>query len=342
MEKILQDPVNSPSSLYRTHHRHAPCRLRIGTRGSPLALVQAELISSLLHAAHPNLPVPELVVIKTAGDRITDRPLSEIGGKGLFTKEIDNALMTGQVDLAVHSMKDVPTEIPQGLRLACLLPRADPRDVLISKPGNSLADLPSDCLIGTSSLRRQALLLQARPDLRVTGLRGNVQTRLAKLQSGAIDATLLAMAGLERLGLVDHLVLLRSGFFPLQSLIAVPLAIQTLLPAVAQGALGLIIRAEDTSLASQLGVLHCFETEASITAERACLAALEGSCQTPIAAFAQPEAGGQLWLRAMIAKPDGSHALTLEAKNTMKKAEILGTEVGTKLYAQAGPDYLTL
>ena len=202
--------------------------LRIGTRGSPLALAQATIVRDALAAAHPDLPRGEIVVIRTTGDRVQDRKLDEIGGKGLFTKEIEEALLAGSIDLAVHSMKDMPTYLPEGLIIDCLLKRADPRDALFARAGASIAELPRGATVGTSSLRRQAQLLALRPDLKVTTLRGNVDTRLAKLAAGAADATLLALAGLQRLGMPRQ-----------PSAILSP---EEMLPAVAQGAIGVETR----------------------------------------------------------------------------------------------------
>ncbi|WP_374366926.1 hydroxymethylbilane synthase [Dongia sp.] len=300
--------------------------VRIGTRGSPLALAQAEMVKAALRAAHPTLPAAEIVVIKTTGDRIQDRALSEIGGKGLFTKEIEDALLEGGIDVAVHSMKDVPTHLPDGLTIACLLEREDPRDALILRAGKDLADLPQGAVIGSASLRRQAQLLALRPDLKVVTLRGNVGTRLNKLAAGEVDATLLALAGLKRLGRAEVATKI--------------LDTAEMLPAVAQGAIGLEIRAADRRMRDLLQPLHHAATEYAVTAERACLRELEGSCRTPIAAYAEIGAGGLLHLRALIAKPDGSAVHRDESAGSKDDAEALGRAAGARLKSLAGPDFL--
>lgn len=303
--------------------------VRIGTRGSPLALAQAEMVKSGLAAAHAALRAAgaiEIVIIKTTGDQIQDRALSEIGGKGLFTKEIEDALADGRIDVAVHSMKDVPTQLPDGLEIACLLEREDPRDVLISSKGNSIATLPLGAVVGSASLRRQAQLLALRPDLKVITLRGNVGTRLNKLAQGDADATLLALAGLKRLGKADVATAI--------------LDMTEMLPAVAQGAIGLEIRATDRRTRDLLAPLHHAATAVAVTAERACLAELEGSCRTPIAAHAELTGDGQLRLRALIAKPDGTSLLRDERSGPAADAERLGRDSGRALKSLAGPDFL--
>nr|WP_298686765.1 hydroxymethylbilane synthase [uncultured Dongia sp.] len=303
--------------------------VRIGTRGSPLALAQAEMVKAALAAAHAPLAqhgAIEIVIIKTTGDQIQDRALSEIGGKGLFTKEIEEALLADAIDLAVHSMKDVPTRLPDGLEICCLLEREDPRDVLISRSGNSIATLPQGAVIGSASLRRQAQLLALRPDLKVVTLRGNVGTRLAKLAKGDADATLLALAGLKRLGKADVATAI--------------LDMTEMLPAVAQGAIGIEIRAADRRMRDLLQPLHHRATEIAVTAERACLAELEGSCRTPIAAYAEIAADGQLHLRALIAKPDGSAVHRDARQGPVADAERLGRDSGRYLKSLAGPDFL--
>lgn len=303
--------------------------VRIGTRGSPLALAQAEMVRSALAQAHADLAhagAIEIVIIKTTGDQIQDRALSEIGGKGLFTKEIEEALLADRIDLAVHSMKDVPTHLPPGLEIACLLEREDPRDVLISRSGSSIATLPQGAVIGSASLRRQAQLLALRPDLKVVTLRGNVGTRLNKLANGDADATLLALAGLKRLGKAEVATAI--------------LDMTEMLPAVAQGAIGIEIRAADRRMHTLLRPLHHEATEAAVTAERACLAELEGSCRTPIAAHAWVTADGQLHLRALIAKPDGSRVHRDTRSGPVSEPERLGRDSGRYLKALAGPDFL--
>jgi len=248
-------------------------RLRLGTRGSPLALAQANEVRARLTAAHTELSedAVEIVVITTTGDKIQDRTLAEIGGKGLFTKEIEEALLAGRIDAAVHSMKDVPTWLPEGLEISTILPREDPRDGLLSAGGQDLAGLPPCSVVGTASLRRQAQVLLARPDLRVVPFRGNVQTRLRKLAEGQVDATLLAMAGLKRLGMSGE--------------VSAVLAPEVMLPAVAQGAIGVEIRSNDAVTRGALAALDDRDSAIRVAAERACLAVLDGSCRTPIAAL---------------------------------------------------------
>ncbi len=292
--------------------------VRIGTRGSPLALAQAEELRRGLAAAHPRFRATDAVVvtvIRTSGDRIQDRPLAEVGGKGLFTKEIEEALLDGRVDCAAHSMKDLPTWLPAGLTIGCLLPREDPRDALFARRGDSIASLPPGAVVGTASLRRAAQLLAQRPDLRIVPLRGNVGTRLAKLEAGAVDATLLALAGLKRLGLADRATAI--------------LAPEEMLPAVAQGAIGIEIREGDAALAEAVRV----------AAERACLAELDGSCHTPIAALAETMGGDGLRLRALIALPDGSAVERDERHGPASAAAALGRAAGVALKARAAPTF---
>ncbi|QEX25221.1 porphobilinogen deaminase [Hypericibacter adhaerens] len=302
-------------------------RLRIGTRGSPLALAQAHELRDRLRAAHDELREPDAIeirIIRTTGDKVQDRPLAEIGGKGLFTKEIEEALIDRQIDAAVHSMKDVETHLPPGLEISTLLEREDPRDVLIARAGTSLASLPEGTVVGSASLRRKAQILLHRPDLPVVNLRGNVGTRLQKLTEGKIGATLLALAGLKRLGMQDRATALLST--------------DEMLPAPGQGAIGIEIRAEDAATRRWLAPLDHRATRIAVTAERALLATLDGSCRTPIAALA--EAGGdRLSLRALIALPDGSdhHRATIEGPAA--EAEALGREAGRALKAKAGPSF---
>ncbi|CAK0764926.1 Porphobilinogen deaminase [Azospirillaceae bacterium] len=268
--------------------------VRIGTRGSPLALAQAEMVRNLLIAAYPALAEPgaiELIVIRTSGDRIQDRALAEIGGKGLFTKEIEEALLDGHIDMAVHSLKDVPTWMPEGLDIVCVLPREDPRDALFSAGGGGLENLPREAVVGTSGLRRQAQVLSVRPDVKVVPLRGNVETRLRKLANGEVDATLLAVAGLRRLGMQDRIQRV--------------LEMDEMLPAVAQGAVGVECRVEDIETRMLLTPLHCQMTAACVAAERAVLAELDGSCRTPIAAHARFDDEFRLELMALVGSPDG-------------------------------------
>jgi hydroxymethylbilane synthase len=303
-------------------------RLRIGTRGSPLARVQTGLVCHALGRADPALAEPgavETVVIRTTGDRVADRPLAELGGKGLFCKEIESALLDRRIDLAVHSMKDLPTWLPEGLVVAAMLPRADPRDVLIARAEpRGIAELPQGAAVGTVSLRRRAQILARRPDLRMVTLRGNLDTRLRKLEEGEVDATLLARAGLDRLGRMP------AG--------AVLLEPDEMLPAVGQGAVGVECRADDPI--------------------RALLDVLDGSCHTPIGGYArllppgesqrdaEPDARddvvlahGRMLLRGLVVRPDGSQAHGTEQMAPAGDGERLGREVGQELRARAGPGF---
>ncbi len=297
---------------------------RIGTRGSPLALAQAQEVRQRLIAAHPELAEErrlQIVVITTTGDRDRSRPLAEIGGKGLFTKEIEEALLGRRIDLAVHSMKDVPTWLPEGLEIGTVLPREDARDAFFSTAGDSLSALPPGAVVGTVSLRRQAQILAARPDLKVVPIRGNVDTRLRKLAEGQVDATLLAVAGLLRLGQADR--------------ITAALAPEEMLPAVAQGAIGLEVRAADDAVKELLAPLNDVDSALRVGAERACLEVLDGSCRTPIAAFAELN-GGRLRLRGLVAAPDGSQVFRAEAESAPDEAEGLGRALGQELRIEAG------
>jgi hydroxymethylbilane synthase len=303
--------------------------LRIGSRGSPLALVQARLLQSALAQAWPELGPPgriEIVVIRTTGDRITDRPLAELGGKGLFTKEIEEALLAGQVDLAVHSMKDVPTVLPAGLEIAAHLPREDPRDALIANGVATVAALPVGAVVGSSSLRRRAQLQALRPDLRLIDFRGNVDTRLKKLADGVADATLLALAGLRRLGFADRASAVLSA--------------DEMLPAVAQGAIGIEIRADDHRCRALLAPLDDPLTRDAVAVERAFLACLDGSCRTPIAGLARIDAEGRLDFQGLIAKPDGSAVLRVARDGTAAMAAAIGRDAGEELLKRAGPGFL--
>ena len=307
--------------------------MKIGTRGSPLALAQAHETRALLMAAHDLPEVAfEIVVIKVTGDDRfmveADRPLKEIGNKGLFTREIEDALLAGEIDIAVHSTKDMPTEQPAGLVLDCFLPREDVRDAFLSGGAAAgIADLPQGAVVGTSSLRRRAQLLARRPDLQVVEFRGNVQTRLRKLSEGVAQATFLAMAGLNRLGMAD---VATSAIAP-----------EDMLPAVAQGAIGIERRADDGVTDAVLEPLRCHETGARLACERALLAALDGSCQTPIAALALIEAG-EIWLRAEILRPDGSEVLRDEGRAPVALAAGLGQTVGQRLKARAPAGFFSL
>jgi len=294
--------------------------LRIGTRGSPLALAQARETQARLVAAHPALGevgAIEIVVIKTTGDLVLDRTLADVGG-----------LAVGTIDLAVHSMKDVPTALPDGLEISCMLPRVDARDAWFSGSGASLDDLPAGAVVGTASLRRQAQVLARRPDLRVVPLRGNVGTRLAKLASGDVAATLLAMAGLVRLGLADRI----TGV----------LDFDVMVPAVAQGAIGIETRQADQVTRALLAPLHCPETCIRVTAERALLAVLDGSCRTPIAAHARLGERGSVRLDAVVLRPDGSESFSLSCVGDAINAAALGAATGQQLKAQLPADILVV
>jgi hydroxymethylbilane synthase len=302
--------------------RPSPDRpLRLGTRGSPLALAQARETRDRLMAAH-DLPEAafEVVPIRTTGDRVQDRPLKEIGGKGLFTREIEAALLSGEIDLAVHSMKDMPVAQPEGLVIDTFLPRADPRDGFVSHKVAALADLEPGMVVGTSSLRRRAQMLNRRPDLHVVEFRGNVQTRLRKLADGVADCTFLAMAGLTRLGMTE--------------VARAPVEPEEMLPAVAQGAIGIERREDDGRAAELLAAIHDKATALRIAAERAYLAELEGSCETPIAGLAILEED-ELWLRGEILRPDGSESLVDEGRAPVAEAAELGRAVARKLMARA-------
>jgi hydroxymethylbilane synthase len=299
--------------------------LRIGTRGSRLALVQAHMVQTrLAHALAVDAAAIEIVIIRTTGDTIQDRPLSEVGGKGLFTKEIEEALLGNRIDLAVHSTKDMPTHSQPGLVLAACLEREDPRDVFISRKARSLMDLPRGATMGTASLRRQAITLAIRPDLRVVPLRGNVETRLRKLDSGEFDATLLALAGLKRLGLTEHATHIMS--------------VEEFLPAVAQGAIGLEAREGDTRVRDMLARVDHADTSIAVSCERAFLAELDGSCKTPIAGHATLT-GNTLHFRGLIARPDGGAAHDISGNGHLRDAVQIGEEAGRELKHAAGPGF---
>jgi len=299
--------------------------LKIGTRGSPLALAQAYEARERLMVAH-DLPEAafEVVVIKTTGDKVTDRPLGEIGGKGLFTKEIEEALLAGDVDVAVHSMKDMPTVLPEGLTIPCLLPREDVRDAFVSLSHDSLAAMPTGAVVGTSSLRRRAQLMHRRPDLKVVEFRGNVQTRLRKLDDGIAEATFLAVAGLCRLGRPE---LIRATIEP-----------EEMLPAVAQGAIGVEVRDRDANTRALLAPIHHDATAGQLTAERAFLAALDGCCRTPISGLAEID-GGRLRFRGEIIRPDGSERLATERTGLLADGAAMGADAAAELRAEAGPGF---
>ncbi len=296
--------------------------LRIGTRGSPLALVQAREVAARLLAAHG--VAAELKIIKTSGDALQDRSLADEGGKGLFTKEIEEALLAGHIDLAVHSAKDVPTLLPNGLMLAACLEREDARDVFIGASVKTLRDLRKGAVVGTSSPRRQALVKRARPDVEIAVMRGNVETRLRKLADGAADATILALAGLKRLGLAAHASTIMS--------------VEEFLPAAGQGAIAIEVREDNEKIRALLNAIDHADTSTALAAERAFLGVLDGSCRTPIAGHATI-AGGKLKFRGLIAKPDGSAAFDASREGNVRDAIALGTDAGRELKKRAGPDF---
>jgi hydroxymethylbilane synthase len=303
--------------------------LRIGTRGSALALAQARELTSRLAAAHNELAAAdaiEVVTIRTLGDREQDRPVAEIGAKGIFTKEIDEAMLAGRIDMAVHSAKDLPTLLPPGLAIAGCLPREDPRDALFSRQGTSVAALPPGAIVGTSSPRRQAQLLHARPDLRIVPFRGNVGTRLRKLEAGEVDATVLAVAGVKRLGIADRAAAL--------------LTLDEMLPAPAQGAIAIETREHDERARHWLEALDHAPTSICVAAERMLLAVLDGNCRTPIAALAEID-GVVLKLRALVVSPDGSDRHATIRHGLASEALMLGADAARELRAIAGPGFFT-
>jgi hydroxymethylbilane synthase len=302
------------------------CSLLIGTRGSPLALWQARHVRARLLEAHGlEEGAVDLAVITTSGDKIKDKPLRDFGGKGLFTKEIDEALLRGDIALAVHSMKDLPTELSPGLCIAAVLPRADVRDAFISLKAPSLMELLPGAAVGTSSLRRGAQVKRLRPDLRVVDFGGNVETRLRKLDQGLADATLLAMAGLDRLGLASHVTAI--------------LPTDEMLPAVAQGAIAVVAREDDAGTRALLSVLNDPPTATAVSCERAFLARLDGSCRTPIAGLAEVDEG-ILRFRGLILAPDGSAWHGVELTGEAEHAGRIGTDAGEEVLARAGPNFL--
>lgn len=299
--------------------------LKIGTRGSPLALAQAyETRSRLSQAFDLSEDCFEIIVIKTTGDRILDRPLKEIGGKGLFTKEIEEDLLSGKIDIAVHSMKDMPTLQPDGLILDTYLPREDVRDAFVSLSHDGLADLPEGAKLGSSSLRRRAQLMLKRPDLEVVEFRGNVQTRLKKLEDGVADATFLAAAGLKRLDMAH----IAKSFIDTD----------IMLPAVAQGAIGIERRSNDSATADMLAAIHHTPTGQRLAAERAFLAALDGSCETPIAGLAELD-GTTLRLRGEVIRPDGSESVADDQTGAIEDGAEMGRTMARKLLEQGGPNF---
>jgi hydroxymethylbilane synthase len=299
--------------------------LKIGTRGSPLALAQAHETQARLMEAH-GMPAEafEVVVISTSGDRIQDRPLSEAGGKGLFTKEIEEALLAGAIDIAVHSSKDMPTVLPDGLELSAFLPREDARDAFIGKTAKRIIDLPRGAKVGSSSLRRQALIRRMRPDLDVVMFRGNVQTRLRKLEEGVAEGTILAYAGLKRLEL-GHVV---TDLMPLD---AFP-------PAPGQGAIGIETRIGDGAVEKMLTAIHDVPTGQALACERAFLAALDGSCRTPIAGYATIS-GGKLVFAGLIISPDGTQSHEVKAEGLALDAADIGTDAARMVRVKAGETF---
>ncbi|MGF6126432.1 hydroxymethylbilane synthase [Pseudomonas frederiksbergensis] len=298
--------------------------IRIATRKSALALWQAEYVKSRLEQAHPGLLVT-LVPMVSRGDKLLDSPLSKIGGKGLFVKELETALLENQADIAVHSMKDVPMDFPEGLGLFCICEREDPRDAFVSNTYASLDELPQGSIVGTSSLRRQAQLLTRRPDLEIRFLRGNVNTRLAKLDAGEYDAIILAAAGLIRLGFEDR--------------ITSAISVDDSLPAGGQGAVGIECRSVDSEIHALLAPLHHQDTATRVTAERALNKHLNGGCQVPIACYAVLE-GEQIWLRGLVGDPSGGLLLNAEARAPRSEAESLGVKVAEDLLNQGAGDIL--
>eukprot|EP00252_Welwitschia_mirabilis_P016990 TRINITY_DN3778_c0_g1_i1.p1 TRINITY_DN3778_c0_g1~~TRINITY_DN3778_c0_g1_i1.p1 ORF type:complete len:354 (+),score=76.90 TRINITY_DN3778_c0_g1_i1:649-1710(+) len=304
--------------------------VRIGTRGSPLALAQAYETQDKLKAAHPELAEDgaiEIIIIKTTGDKILNQPLADIGGKGLFTKEIDEALLDGEIDIAVHSMKDVPTYLPSGTILPCNLPREDVRDAFISPSSSSLAELPVGSIVGSASLRRQSQILYRYPSLKVINFRGNVQTRLRKLKEGEVHATLLALAGLKRLGMAEHVTSI--------------LSLEEMLPAIAQGAIGIACRENDEKMANYLFALNHEETRCAVACERAFLETLDGSCRTPIAGYAFRDKDGSCLFRGLVASPDGNRVLETTRKGCYVYDEMIsmGVDAGKELVGRAGPGF---
>ncbi|PKA52246.1 Porphobilinogen deaminase, chloroplastic [Apostasia shenzhenica] len=304
--------------------------VRIGTRGSPLALAQAYETRDKLIATHSELAEEgaiEIVVIKTTGDKILNQPLADIGGKGLFTKEIDEALLEGKVDIAVHSMKDVPTYLPDGMILPCNLPREDVRDAFISLTAKSLAELPPGSVVGTASLRRQCQILHRYSSLKVINFRGNVQTRLRKLNDGEVQATLLALAGLKRLNMTENVTAI--------------LSIEEMLPAIAQGAIGIACRTNDEKMANYIASLNHEETRLAVTCERAFLETLDGSCRTPIAGYAHRDGDGNCVFRGLVASPNGARVLEVSRTGLYAVDDMvaMGKDAGKELISRAGPGF---
>lgn len=303
--------------------RKARFPLKIGTRGSPLALAQTELFKARLAQVAPIYAAPEateICIIKTTGDKVLDRPLADIGGKGLFAKEIETALTARAIDVAVHSLKDMETHLPKGLMLGAVLPREDARDVLLCKIAKRIAHLPNGASVGTSSIRRQAQLLHLRGDLAIVPLRGNVNSRLRKLEDGAFDAEILAAAGLKRLNFAPDY--------------ATPLPIEEFLPAPCQGVIAIECREDDAPMRELLNAVSDAPTAAQVAAERGLLAAVDGSCHTPIGAYAAL-GWDMIHLRALVATPDGAKLFRAERMGSLRDAEKLGRDAGAELRAAA-------
>jgi hydroxymethylbilane synthase len=298
--------------------------VRIATRNSPLAMWQAEFVKSRLLELHQNIEV-ELIGMKTQGDIILDTPLAKVGGKGLFVKELEQGMLDGRADIAVHSMKDVPVEFPEGLHLPVICEREDPHDAFVSNHYQSIDELPHGARLGTSSLRRECQVRTHRPDLEVLPLRGNVNTRLRKLDDGEFDAIILAMAGLKRLGFDDRI---RSALTPEQSL-----------PAIGQGALGIETRVDDAEMNALIAPLHCDKTAVVLRAERALNKRLSGGCQVPIAGYAMLD-DDNVWLRGLVGQPDGTNTVTAEVHGKAADAEQLGIQVAEMLLAKGADKIL--
>ncbi|CAN1255034.1 Porphobilinogen deaminase, chloroplastic [Linum perenne] len=303
--------------------------VRIGTRGSPLALAQAHETRDKLMAAHPELAnegAIQIIIIKTTGDKILSQPLADIGGKGLFTKEIDEALINGDIDIAVHSMKDVPTYLPEQTILPCNMEREDVRDAFISLNAATLADLPAGSVIGTASLRRKSQILHRYPSLKVVeNFRGNVQTRLRKLNEGVVDATLLALAGLKRLNMTEN--------------VSSTLSIDDMLPAVAQGAIGIACRTNDDKMAEYLASLNHETTRLAVSCERAFLLTLDGSCRTPIAGYASKDENGDCIFKGLVASTDGTRETSRKGAYAIDDMIMMGKDAGKELLSRAGPGF---
>jgi len=300
-----------------------PSPIRIGTRTSKLALTQAEMLRGALADAFAALAF-ELVPMLTTGDKNADRPLAEIGGKGLFTKELEEGLLSGRIHIAAHSLKDMETRLPEGLLIGAVLPRGDPRDALVAREGGTLATLVPGARVGTSSPRRAAQVMMARPDLRIVPFRGNVPTRIGKLKAGEVDATLLALAGLRRIGMENEA--------------AEILDTERFIPAAGQGVIAVECRQDSEPLRRMLLAIQHAPTHCAMLAERSVLAALGGSCRTPVGAYAHIE-NGRLHLNAMIARPDGSAHLRVAREGDAKDAEMLGADAGAELLARGGKDW---